>query len=746
MSGTGMQADRGLETPHSIREQVQTLVNKALTDIYDSSEQAVETAHTTYMLAQESSDPFSIVLSSIVLGSTYGTIGNHEQALQYVAMVQQLCHSILDKEAIIDAFCHYAQHSYHSQNYHYAMQYVSLGLDIARSQNLPRKQAAILNYQSRIYLREQHTDKAIQCLHEALSLISPQISPSGFGNTLMNIGSIYYHSGEIHQALEYYERAVEIGEQVQDRLLLGTCCNNIGILYSLQGQYALALEKFLQCESYVDNTSSNSYANLLNNIGNLYEKMEYYDVAIEYHQKSLSLCRTTGWLEGEASSLHNLGIVYYHTNQHEQARAAYTACIALCEKINLPSTKALSMSGLGSLCVKQGDLASAFPLLEQSLVMARKRNLPLDVTSLLYSFGMAHLNNNDPYKALEALTEALHLAQEGNLHTVLCDIHRALSSVYSLLQQPAKALEHFQQHHAIDKEIRVQIHSQKTQMLQLRHNVEQARKEAEIYRLKNVELATTLAQLETANSKLEQLINEKSELLGIVAHDLKNPINSIMMLADFLNTDENLTPQEIKDFSGDILSSSQRILALITSLLDIALLESKLHALPLSMCNIAPVLHFALRHYAPHTHKKDITLHHDIPSEPLLAYTEQDSLLQVLDNLISNAIKFSPLHSNVWITAQTVAGDDGHSAVRISVRDEGPGLHETDKKQLFQKFAKLSAQPTAGEHSTGLGLSIVKQLADALGATIWCESEQGKGATFIIELPVAASDAPTTDK
>jgi signal transduction histidine kinase len=75
--------------------------------------------------------------------------------------------------------------------------------------------------------------------------------------------------------------------------------------------------------------------------------------------------------------------------------------------------------------------------------------------------------------------------------------------------------------------------------------------------------------------------------------------------------------------------------------------------------------------------------------------------------------------------------------VRVEVQDEGPGLTEDDKKKLFGKFARLSAQPTAGENSTGLGLSIVKKLVELQNGNVWCESTYGEGATFIVELPVA---------
>ena len=109
--------------------------------------------------------------------------------------------------------------------------------------------------------------------------------------------------------------------------------------------------------------------------------------------------------------------------------------------------------------------------------------------------------------------------------------------------------------------------------------------------------------------------------------------------------------------------------------------------------------------------------------------------MQVLDNIISNAVKYSPHGKNVFVRIKS-----DNDAVRVEVQDEGEGISPDDMKKLFGKFARLSARPTGGEHSTGLGLSIVKKMVEAMNGRVWCESELGKGATFIVELPVATTE------
>lgn len=116
---------------------------------------------------------------------------------------------------------------------------------------------------------------------------------------------------------------------------------------------------------------------------------------------------------------------------------------------------------------------------------------------------------------------------------------------------------------------------------------------------------------------------------------------------------------------------------------------------------------------------------------PIRLKVDETYFVQAFENVLSNAIKFSPLNAKVVVTARP-----SNDYYQLSITDEGPGLTEDDKKRLFHKYQKLSAQPTAGEKSTGLGLSIAKKYVEAMGGKIWCESEYGKGATFFLAFPL----------
>ncbi|MCU0424098.1 MAG: ATP-binding protein [Candidatus Kapabacteria bacterium] len=253
----------------------------------------------------------------------------------------------------------------------------------------------------------------------------------------------------------------------------------------------------------------------------------------------------------------------------------------------------------------------------------------------------------------------------------------------------------------------------------------QREREAEIIRQKN-------AELEEANAELRNLNEEKNEFLGIAAHDLKNPLGAINMFAEMLlNDDESITNEERRMYLETMKASSERMIALIGNLLDVNAIERGGFTVNTVHIPIAPFVLSLVDLYCASAEKKSLLLHCkiDVNSDTSVLADEQ-ALMQVLDNLVSNAVKYSPQGKNIYIRLIP-----GINAIRVEIQDEGPGISSEDMKKLFGKFARLSARPTGGEHSTGLGLSIAKKMVEAMNGRVWCESELGKGATFIVELP-----------
>lgn len=252
----------------------------------------------------------------------------------------------------------------------------------------------------------------------------------------------------------------------------------------------------------------------------------------------------------------------------------------------------------------------------------------------------------------------------------------------------------------------------------------------------NTALQENNRQLGEQNIQLKELHKEKDEFLGIVAHDLKNPLAGIASFANILKYDDgSLTKEQRIEFVGHIIESAERMFDIIRNLLEINMLERGGMRVYLQPIEISSMLDYAVGSYEERAAQKRITLKKEF-TVPAIALADERLIMQVIDNLISNAVKYSPHETNVCIRINAESG-----MVRLAICDQGPGLTEEDQTKLFGKFARLSAQPTGGEHSTGLGLSIVKKMVDAMNGNVWCESVSGQGATFIVELPEARAEA-----
>jgi signal transduction histidine kinase len=247
------------------------------------------------------------------------------------------------------------------------------------------------------------------------------------------------------------------------------------------------------------------------------------------------------------------------------------------------------------------------------------------------------------------------------------------------------------------------------------------------------------AELREKNLKLIDLNAEKNEFLGIVAHDLKNPLGAISGYAEMLEEDAGEIPQEeIVDTAVRIKKSANIMFDLVSNLLDVNRIEQGRMDLTLAPCDLWETVRQAVDGYSTRAGAKQLLLHFEDGPRPPQVMADAAQLAQIMDNLVSNAVKYSPNGKNIYVRVCQV----GHS-VRAEVRDEGPGISAEDRRRLFGKFVRLSARPTAGEHSTGLGLSIVKSLVESMNGKVWCESELGKGATFLVELAVAVLQEPS---
>ena len=248
----------------------------------------------------------------------------------------------------------------------------------------------------------------------------------------------------------------------------------------------------------------------------------------------------------------------------------------------------------------------------------------------------------------------------------------------------------------------------------------------------NHELVAMQRELEKRNVELQKLNDLKNQFLGMAAHDLRTPLGAICTYSEFLldEASKALT-QEQMEFLSTIKSTSEFLLGMVNELLDISKIEAGKLELGLKPTNLVALIEHNVTLHRPLAEKKRIRLALHCDRAFLELMIDQVKIGQVLDNLISNAIKFSPPGSAAEIRATEV-----ESHVVVSVRDEGSGIPQEELGRLFKPFETTSVKSTAGEKSTGLGLAIVRKMVEGHHGNVWVESEVGKGSIFYFSLPL----------
>ncbi len=232
--------------------------------------------------------------------------------------------------------------------------------------------------------------------------------------------------------------------------------------------------------------------------------------------------------------------------------------------------------------------------------------------------------------------------------------------------------------------------------------------------------------LENQRNKLQETNQEKNHIIGMVAHDLRNPLTSALSIAHLLHEDAQDKDDEQAKYTQVVVHSLDRMNVMIEKILDIRAIDSQKLNLDPEDFNLAVETESIVKLFHDKARDKSILIYKEL--NPVTVCLDKNYFFQIVENLISNAIKFSPKGKNVFIKTYPLNGK-----ACFEIKDEGPGFNSGDKKKIFGKFQQLSAKPTGGETTTGLGLSIVKKFVDAMDGNLKLRSEEKSGACFIIE-------------
>jgi len=252
--------------------------------------------------------------------------------------------------------------------------------------------------------------------------------------------------------------------------------------------------------------------------------------------------------------------------------------------------------------------------------------------------------------------------------------------------------------------------------------------------LSNQNLAVANRELELANRKLKELDQLKSDFISVVSHELRTPLTSIKAFTELIMMKQRMTTEKRGRLLSIINNETDRLARLINDILDLTKIEAGKLSWHISRVSLPEIIHNSVTNIQSLADNKSLAISTRVPDSLPRLYGDRDRLVQVITNILSNAIKFTPYGGTISIDAFTEL-DHRHQIV-VQVADTGVGIPAKDLDIIFEKFRRSGDVLTNNAEGTGLGLAITKQIVEYHGGRIWADSLIGKGSTFSFTLPL----------
>lgn len=698
-------------------------------------EEARDIVKDTLPVFEEYRDLRNYSYSLLLMGNIALTLNIPDEALMYYLRTAEIARSAGDDHRRAAAYAQIGKLYWRTSTYQTALEYLQRSLALYEQLHALPSTADTYNNIGLIYMGTKDYRKALHHYRKALELYHSLDDARGEANALGNIGTAYEQLGHIRKALRYGHKGLALRRRLKDREGEANSLNSIGKIYMDLGDYLRSQKYFLRSLSiYEDTDNKHGQSPALNNIGRIYWMLGDHKLASEYFHRSLKLHEETGDRQGQAISLGNIANAYLQWQDYNKALEYLFDSIEIFNDIGDQGGASQSLNLVGSTYASMGDFEQAREYTIRSITMVQELGLKYQEAEFMITLGRLYTGQYQLDEAIAAFRTALAIADSMQARQLSYTIHRELADVYARSNNYEAAYLHFTTFHEIEDEVSNKEVEKKIKAVEVYYDVQRTKRQNTTYRQKNTELSRLLKEVADLNAHLQSLNEEKNELLGIVAHDLQNPLCSILIIGKLLRDDPALSLDERGEFIESIINTVSHMSELISRLLSINALEQGRFNLLIAPFDLSAVASLVTTNYQNIARKKNIKLHLEQGSN-CTANIDKNAMIQIVDNLVSNAIKFSPPDKNIYISTQRT-----ENGIRCTVRDEGPGLTAEDRTKLFGKFSRLSARPTGGEHSTGLGLSVVKKLVEAMGGRVWCESEPGNGASFILSVPASRDE------
>lgn len=659
-------------------------------------------------------------------------------------------------------------------------QYTEQVIRLAKEVNYPESIPSALFYRGWMAM----TLGNVQLAHhffDSASVLSKSIDfDLGFAQGQYGLGAIAQQQGEYHKALALDSVVLEIAETIGNHSLKANCLNSMGLCFESLGDFEQAVSAYERSKIIFEEIDDLASASMLyNNLGGILLNTGDFANGLQHFFAGLAIDEARGDELAMAETYNNIAFLHYMQQQLEESLDYLKKSLALSEKNQYPLGMAYAFGGLGAISMEMADMESALAyLLQAAEINEEMRNLnelsdnygsialiygiqgnllkaqqysekSVEIAEKIGNAGgivLANLNAGQLLLNHGQLTEAMRFLESGLLIARSIELQNSIKDILEVMIDVAEASGNYQQAFQLQKEFRMVTDSLRNDentktiaRLEAQYEFDKEKKEIQAENERNLLLQEQALQRQRLfiligvilvfafviigvliarfrirskaqeNAKIKEIGQFKEAMTGMIAHDLKNPLAVIMGLS----TDKSI-----------IRNVASHMLRLINNMLDVQKFETTEVQLNVSSISLDQVVEEAVGQVATLAEEKNIRIQCDLV-DGLATEADDEMMLRVLINLLTNAIKYSPNNGIVSITVKH-EGDE----ITLAVADQGQGIPEDQLESIFGAYQQFDPRNSGLTGSTGLGLTFCKLALQAHGTDIEVKSEIGVGTTF----------------